>query len=218
MGWGEGMLSLGVFVSLCKTLYLLWQHLEARPWSRLLHLAVFLHTGPVWGRWPASCSFLRSSSWSALPFHSSSECFSPQTSPSAFHLNTDGSRNELKRFIYGVGLKFSYKVGIWWECMLQQNCRRTQSDPRRALSVLQRRVPGPAWFCAWLLERGACFICASPPFCCWHQIPFGKRIARKSQGKQPACPVLHSRAVISKAAYAIKCGQIVQNNRRNISS
>lgn len=76
-------------------------------------------------------------------------------------------------------------------------------------TVLVSRVDG-----CW--SQVFAFLCFCPS--CWHQIPLGREAWRSSQGTQPARPRFTFQAVISKAVYAVKCGQTVQNNSRNVSS
>lgn len=77
-------------------------------------------------------------------------------------------------------------------------------------TVLVSRVDG-----CW--SQVFAFLCFCPSFSCRHQIPFGREAWRSSQGPQPARPGFTFQAVISKAVYAVKRGQTVQNNRRNVS-
>lgn len=96
--------------------------------------------------WPASYSFLRASSWSALPFFSGSGCFSPQIIPSAFHLNAYGSRNELKRFCCRVlgwnpAVKWEFDGSVCYSRLQEDSARLVREEPCPSYS----RVPGPAW-------------------------------------------------------------------------
>lgn len=172
----------------------------------------------------ASCSFLQlrlwwASLWSELPSFRPSPWQQLRVLLTHNHPTgclpqyADGSRNEFRLLCYRMSGR---NPDVEWKFDGSMCYRRITGGLRLLCPSWSTKQMG---LLMWMAAGARSLLCASVPLSAADtRYPLAKRLQGKARASSQPALLLHSKAVISKAVYAIKRGQTVQNKRRNISS